>query len=259
MYQSIIILDDFYQDAMQIREMALGLEYPDPGDTAYYSGRNSRHALINQGIIDTLSRVVCDKLVPAPRSATGNFRIGLAGDMSRQDIHIDPYRDWAGIIYFSLPEHSQGGTTFWRHRRLGMEAMPSDPKAIESLGYANYEEMRNRIADEDGIDRSKWEQTMTVPMRFNRCLLFRSWLWHSHAENFGDTLENGRLIQVFFFDIARSATQPKARIDIPPAPSPAPRGAAPRPAAATPPAFPAGGGGTVPLPGSALATPPKRR
>lgn len=252
MYQSVIILDDFYQDAMQIREMALGLEYPDPGPQAYYSGRNSRHALINQGIVDSLSRVACDRLSPAPKSATGHFRIGLAGDMPRQDIHIDPYRDWAGIIYFSLPEHCRGGTTFWRHKRLGIEAMPSDPKVIESLGYKDYEEMRNRIANEDGIDRGKWEPTMTVPMKFNRCLLFRSWLWHSHAENFGDSIENGRLIQVFFFDIVRGAAQPKLWFDMPPAPP-----AAAKPAAAAP-SRPAAGG-TIPLPGSALATPPKRR
>ena len=41
---------------------------------------------------------------------------------------------------------------------------------------------------------------MTIPMRFNRLVLYRSWLWHSFTENFGDTLENGRLIQIFFFD-----------------------------------------------------------
>ena len=62
-------------------------------------------------------------------------------------------------------------------------------------------------AEQEGVDRSKWERAMTVPMRFNRCVLFRSWLWHSHAENFGDSMETGRLIQVFFFDLARRAQQ----------------------------------------------------
>jgi Family of unknown function (DUF6445) len=249
MYQSVIILDEFYQDAERIREMALGLEYPDHGGKAYYSGRNSKHALINQGIVDTLSKVVCDRLTPAPKSATGHFRIGLAGDMPRQDIHIDPYRDWAGVVYFSRPEDCRGGTTFWRHKRLGIEAMPNDQKAVEGFGYKDYEEMRNRIADEDGVDRSKWEPTMTVPMRFNRCLMFRSWLWHSHAENFGDTIENGRLIQVFFFDIVRGAEAPKLWFDMPPAPATEPAPVAARPV----------GRPTIPIPGSALASPPPKR
>jgi len=49
MWQSIIVLEDFYDDAMAIRKMALSLEYPDPGTAAAYSGRNSNKALLNQG------------------------------------------------------------------------------------------------------------------------------------------------------------------------------------------------------------------
>jgi len=224
MYQSLIVLDDFYADAIKIREMALGLDYPDHGGTAYYSGRNSKQALINQGIVDGLSRVCGEALTPAPRSAVGHFRIGLAGDTPRQDIHVDPYRDWGGVVYFNTPEQclGRGGTTFWRHRKLGLEGMPLSwtQKDIESYGYKSYEEMRVAIADGDGNDRSKWDHLMTVPMRFNRCILFRAWLWHSHAENFGDSMETGRLIQVFFFDTVRGGVRPKALFDMPPAPKP---------------------------------------
>jgi hypothetical protein len=55
------------------------------------------------------------------------------------------------------------------------------------------------VIAEDSLDRSKWELAMTVPMRFNRLILFRPWLWHTAAENFGETPETGRLIQIFFF------------------------------------------------------------
>ena len=209
MWQSIIVLEDFYDDAMAIRKMALSLEYPDPGTAAAYSGRNSNKALLNQGIVNVFSRMVGEPLVPSPKSAVGHFRIGLEHDTGRQDIHVDPYRDWAAIIYFNPPEQCQNrpGTCFWRHKRLGIDAMPRDAKDTEKFGYKSYEEMRVAIAEQDGIDRSKWEPTLTIPMRFNRCVLFRSWLWHSHAENFGDDLETGRLIQVFFFDLARRAQQ----------------------------------------------------
>lgn len=209
MWQSLIILEDFYDDAMAIRKMALSLDYPDPGTAATYSGRNSNKALLNQGIVNVFSRMVGEPLVPSPQSAVGHFRIGLGRDTGRQDIHVDPYRDWAAIIYFNLPEQcvGRGGTAFWRHKRLGIDSMPRDPKDVERYGFKNYEEMRVAIAEQDGVDRSKWELAMTVPMRFNRCILFRSWLWHSHAENFGDDAESGRLIQVFFFDLARRSQQ----------------------------------------------------
>jgi hypothetical protein len=224
MYQSLIVLDDFYADAIKIREMALGLDYPDHGGAAYYSGRNSRQALINQGIVDGLSRICGEPLAPAPRSAVGHFRIGLAGDTPRQDIHIDPYRDWGGVVYFNTPEQclGRGGTSFWRHRELGLDGMPLSwtQKDVERYGYKSYESMRVTIADGDGNDRSKWDHLMTVPMRFNRCILFRAWLWHSHAENFGDSMETGRLIQVFFFDTVRGGARPKPLFDMPPAPRP---------------------------------------
>ena len=57
---------------------------------------------------------------------------------------------------------------------------------------------------EDSLDDSKWEMTMRVPMRFNRLILLRPWLWHTAGESFGDTLENGRLVYLMFFESSRA-------------------------------------------------------
>jgi len=45
---------------------------------------------------------------------------------------------------------------------------------------------------------------MTVPMRFNRCVLLRPWFWHTAGPSFGDRPENARLIQMFFFTLDKS-------------------------------------------------------
>ena len=223
MYQSLIVLDDFYADAVAIRQMALGLDYIDHGGQAYFSGRNSREALINQGIVDGLSRITGERLTPAPNSAVGHFRIAFEGDLARQDVHIDPYRDWGGVVYFNTPEQciGRGGTSFWRHKKLGIDGMPMSwtKKDIEKYGFSSYEEMRLKVADIDGTDRNNWDHLMTVPMKFNRCILFRAWLWHSHTENFGNSMETGRLIQVFFFNTIRSGVTPKLPFEMPPAPT----------------------------------------
>jgi hypothetical protein len=55
----------------------------------------------------------------------------------------------------------------------------------------------------DALDRSKWELSMTVPMRFNRLVLLRPWLWHTSGPGFGDSVENGRLVYVMFFVLDR--------------------------------------------------------
>jgi hypothetical protein len=44
----------------------------------------------------------------------------------------------------------------------------------------------------------KWTRYLISPKKYNRVILFRSNLWHSHNYNFGDTLQNGRLVQLFF-------------------------------------------------------------
>ena len=42
-----------------------------------------------------------------------------------------------------------------------------------------------------------WTRHFLCPMKYNRLVLFRTHLWHSHNYNFGDTLENGRMVQLF--------------------------------------------------------------
>jgi hypothetical protein len=40
---------------------------------------------------------------------------------------------------------------------------------------------------------------MTVPMRYNRLVLLRPWLWHTAGPGFGETIEDGRLVYLMFF------------------------------------------------------------
>jgi hypothetical protein len=212
MQKSVIIADDFYDDALDVRAKALELDYPE-SDEAFYAGRNSRLVLLTDGIVDMVSHLIGSHVVPSPKSAIGHFRITLKEDKPKQDIHVDPNRDWAGILYLTAPEHCQGGTSFFRHKELGIDKMPTDPEEIRKFGYRDHEHMRRSIVDDDGMDRSKWEETMTAPMRFNRLVLFRSWFWHSFTENFGDSVHDGRLIQIFFFDYASRYPQTKPELN----------------------------------------------
>lgn len=212
MQKSIIVVDDFYDDPHTVRDRALELEFARSED-AFYAGKNSKLALINTAIVNSMSQLIGAPVIPSPNSTIGHFRIAFAEDTARQDVHVDPNRDWGGVLYLTPPEYCQGGTSFFRHKRLGIERMPSDPDEIKRLGYFDYEQMRTAIVEKDGQDRDKWELTMTVPMRFNRLILFRSWFWHSFTENFGDRLENCRLVQIFFFDYAARYARAPGRSD----------------------------------------------
>jgi hypothetical protein len=57
------------------------------------------------------------------------------------------------------------------------------------------------VIKRDSNDAFKWGHVMTIPMRFNRCVLFRPWFRHTSGESFGIGGENARLIQLFFFTL----------------------------------------------------------
>ena len=40
---------------------------------------------------------------------------------------------------------------------------------------------------------------MTVPMRFNRLILFSPWMFHNSGMAFGKTPQDGRLVNLMFF------------------------------------------------------------
>jgi hypothetical protein len=50
---------------------------------------------------------------------------------------------------------------------------------------------------------------MTVPMRFNRLVLLRPWLWHTSGPGFGDSVENGRLVYLMFFKLPPANPRPQ--------------------------------------------------
>jgi len=193
---SLIVIDDFLGKPEVLRERALGLRYENPGA---YPGRNSVEHIKIDGLEEQVSAIVQEPLCePNPLQSHGKCRLTLASDNQLGKIHVDP-SFWSGILYLSRPEHCYGGTEFYRHIPTGTDEVLRTIEEVNALGYASPSEMSHQILEKDGGDRSKWEHTMTVPMRFNRLVLLRPWLWHTSGPGFGDSIENGRLVYLMFF------------------------------------------------------------
>ena len=193
----MIIVDDFLDNAQALREASLRLTYPP--QEGMFPGRNSVERINIEGLAQQISRLVGEPLeaMPPPQSHAKS-RITLAADKGKAKVHVDAAH-WSGILYLSRPQDCRGGTEFFRHRATRTDRAPYDDREAAVLGFASAKRMVDEILEADGTDDSKWEMTQRVPMRFNRLLLLRPWLWHTAGETFGDSLENGRLVYLMFF------------------------------------------------------------
>lgn len=197
MTTSLIVVDDFLSTADAVRDAALKLTYPNLQGA--FPGRNSLERIEMGGLAAHVSQITGERLQAlTPQGSHAKCRITLASDAGRGKVHIDPGY-WSGILYLSRPQDCNGGTDFFRHRRTNTDRRPMTPEEVTAMGYASYEESHQDIIERDGLDDSAWENTMTVPMRFNRLVLLRPWLWHTAGPGFGDDLQNGRLVYLMFF------------------------------------------------------------
>lgn len=58
----------------------------------------------------------------------------------------------------------------------------------------------DNVVTADTNDPDKWEKILTVPMRFNRLMLFRPQQYHDAGAGFGGDLQNGRLVYLNFYN-----------------------------------------------------------
>ena len=201
MLTTLLIVDDFIDNAIGLRDAALRLNYPE--QQGAFPGRNSQERINIGGLSEEVSRLVGEPLRPiSPPESHAKCRLTLATDKGRARVHIDQSH-WSGILYLSRPEDCRGGTDFFRHIPTNSDRAPIEREQLAASGFSSFEEMHREIIEKDSVDDSKWERTIHVPMRFNRLVLLRPWLWHTAGPGFGERPENGRLVYLMFFQSAR--------------------------------------------------------
>lgn len=193
MKQSLIIIDDFLKDPFVLRSAALKQQFPDYDKRPMFAGRNSEYRQKINGFDEKISEIVGEPLLPVQGTSYHKFRIALDGDDGTHSVHIDPAH-WTVILYLTLPEHCEDGTHLYRHLPTGMDHTPWSKKEMAESKWDNQDQIWADIIEPDTNDMSKWEKTMTVPMRFNRLLIFRPQQFHDAGKSFGTSVENGRLI-----------------------------------------------------------------
>jgi len=115
--------------------------------------------------------------------------------------HVDPSM-FAFVLYLNPDEECRGGTSFFEHSECGVYNMEHvDPKFKRQEIYWNYKEWEfNNVekfteiieTDRSNIDAS-WKEIHHVKMKYNRMVIYPSYLWHTAVYNKSDYAEFSRV------------------------------------------------------------------
>jgi len=200
--QQIIIIDNFFKDPDAVRAAAIQSGFKMlPGGT--YPGKMTG-AFLSPEIDNAFSSIVGAQTWPRPESWYGQFRLSLASDPFEQWIHFD-FCPWSAIAYMNPTYPAGYGTAFWQHKATGWTEYPETREIMLQGGYVDYSDVRERLVLKDGLDETKWNQMQFVEGVYNRIIIFRPTMFHSHMPkgNFGVNEQDGRLVQLFFFNEMR--------------------------------------------------------
>ena len=182
MKKELLILDNFYNNPEQVRQVALdssfGVRGNFPGQrTEPYMNDSMREVLRN------ILRSLGGEIIYWGDKYTGAFQYTTKHDQSW--VHCDHFTTWAGVCYLTPSAPSSAGTGLFQHKETGLFRKPEDTDLESKLNA-------------DGADLSKWLLTDVLSNRFNRLILYRGDLYHRSLDYFGEDKYSGRLFQTFF-------------------------------------------------------------
>jgi len=205
MRRRLIVYDDFYPDPEVIRHAAVRARYTQPSDVTGYRSK----PWIPVGCRPRFERILNCRITGWSTRGdryydNGVFFLSFAvGKRSESPHH---HYDWymphfvTALIYLTPDAPQDAGTSFWRHRPTGLDAMPA-PEDCERTTGKTFEEL-DAIVEADGGNPRKWTEIERVANRYNRVVLYPPHFFHSATRHFGGDVASGRIYQSFNFAVA---------------------------------------------------------
>lgn len=187
----VVVINNFLKYPDELRELALRQEYE---EDKVYPGKRSPRQTIEGPLLKVLERFVGKPIL----SMQSVFQIQPEGYEKHSFVHGD-LCDWAGVLYLNKGSDGIPGTSFYRHKETGMEKLTLGVEmmfqAIEK-GVSPNDLLAPTVRDRFDLD--KWDVTLTVPVQYNRLILYNAKLFHRNASAWGRGIHDARLVQCFF-------------------------------------------------------------
>lgn len=190
---NFFIIDNFYDDPLSVRDMALNCEYmPTKHDKTFmfgnapWPGKVSKESYSPKNLDLEVSKLFNLQLRQSVGLNSGRFRISNRHDIANNLVHIDG-SDYAGVLYLNENCTDIPGTVFYTHKQ-------------KQLGYGTKVIFEELIANNDINDMSKWDIDLMSRIVFNRLIIYPANKFHGIGPLFGETDHDARLVQLFFWD-----------------------------------------------------------
>lgn len=182
---SFIVVDDFYEDVDMIRKFALTQKFS--YNENYHKGKRTGEVYRFDGLKESFESILNCKIKNWNKyGVNGCFQYCVGGD---QLVYHFDQQEYAGIIFLTPNAPPQTGTSFYRSRNTNKHKI--DEGEFDTVFKHGF------------LDSTEFELVDAVGNLYNRLVLFDSQMFHAASTYFGTNLENGRLFQLFFFDLDR--------------------------------------------------------
>lgn len=193
----LLVCDDFYEDPDEVRRFALAQEFRhNPTD---HKGQRTVHRFCFPGVREKIEALLGERVTAWDgHGYNGVFQFCVGGD---QIVYHSDVQKWAGVVFLTPDAPPQSGTTLYRSRRTkgrtvdeSVEIMRRNRGFYPKPADAEREMYHGKL-----LDPTAWEAVDVVGNVYNRLVVWDARLVHAASCYFGDSKDNGRLFQMFFF------------------------------------------------------------
>jgi GT2 family glycosyltransferase len=193
---NIIVLDNFYENPYLLRDYALGLKYEPPENHGALGFRCESGRKLLDGTKELFEKLLHNTIPDGTNLGEWNYSTNGCFQWcngSTQIVYHCDSQKYAGIVYLTPDAPINCGTSFLRHKKYKLRTSEIFSKNDWYYSSLNY--------NEPHLDKTSWEIVDSIGNIYNRLVIFDAQYIHAVTEYFGETINNSRLFQLFFFNL----------------------------------------------------------
>ena len=194
----IVVQDDFYSDPDAIRQLALDQEFAE--HPQYHKGLRTEKRFLFPNVKERFQELLGGAEITTWIQDRQNGVFQYCTENDKVVYHSDA-QAYAAVVYLTPDAPLNAGTSLYRSKVTGLRRPPTQEDA-NRIG-ATVTELEEQTYRDKLLDPKFWELVDTVGNVYNRLVIWDAKLIHAATSYFGQNANNGRLFQLFFFDVKK--------------------------------------------------------